>query len=135
MKRMLFKVFYYCINACCLTHCMLGKFHAFVVYRLFSKLFFSKKSFRNTIRVSNGLDPDQGITFNLLWKKDLFNLVISYSFVFSLFRIFREHRGKCAKRCAMTLFSVRPLTDFYFFIVRNINFLSMLNGIVTALRR
>ena len=25
----------------------------------FSKLTFSKKSFRNTIRVSNGLDPDQ----------------------------------------------------------------------------
>ena len=26
---------------------------------LFSKLTFSKKSFMNTIRVSNGLDPDQ----------------------------------------------------------------------------
>ena len=27
----------------------------------FSKLAFSKNSFRNTIRVSNGLDPDQDI--------------------------------------------------------------------------
>ena len=35
-------------------------FHAFVVICwLFSKLTFSKNSFRNTIRVSNGLDPDQ----------------------------------------------------------------------------
>ena len=35
-------------------------FHAFVnvVCRLFSKLTFSKNAFRNTIRVSNGLDPD-----------------------------------------------------------------------------
>ena len=36
-------------------------FHAFVVFCwLFSKLSFSKNSFRNNIRVSNGLDPDQG---------------------------------------------------------------------------
>ena len=35
-------------------------FHRFVVvYRLFSKLSFSKNSFRNTIRVSNGLDPNR----------------------------------------------------------------------------
>ena len=26
---------------------------------IFSKLFFAKKNFRNTIRVSNSLDPDQ----------------------------------------------------------------------------
>ena len=31
----------------------------FVVCRYFSKLTFSKKSFRNTVRVSNGLNPDQ----------------------------------------------------------------------------
>ena len=36
-------------------------FHAFVdVCRLFSKLIFSKNYFRNTISVSNDLDPDQG---------------------------------------------------------------------------
>ena len=29
----------------------------------FSKLTFSKNSFRNTIRVSNSLDPDQALTF------------------------------------------------------------------------
>ena len=35
-------------------------FHAFVVLCcLFSKLTFSINSFRNTIRVSNSLDPDQ----------------------------------------------------------------------------
>ena len=35
-------------------------FHAFVdVSGFFSKLTLSKNSFRNTIRVSNGLDPDQ----------------------------------------------------------------------------
>ena len=36
-------------------------FHAFVVSAsfFFSKLTFSRKSFRITIRVSNGLDPDQ----------------------------------------------------------------------------
>ena len=35
-------------------------FHTFVVIcRLFSKLPFSKNYFRNTIRVSNSLDPDQ----------------------------------------------------------------------------
>ena len=35
-------------------------FHALVVVcRLFSKLTFSKNSFGNTIKVSNGLDPDQ----------------------------------------------------------------------------
>ena len=39
-------------------------FHAFdVVCRLFSKLTFSKNSFRNTIRVSNCLDPDQDRPF------------------------------------------------------------------------
>ena len=35
-------------------------FHALVVIcRLFSKFTFSRSSFRNTTRVSNGLDPDQ----------------------------------------------------------------------------
>ena len=35
-------------------------FHAFsVVCLLFTKLTFSKKKFRNTIRVSKGLDPDK----------------------------------------------------------------------------
>ena len=35
-------------------------FHAFVVVCLhFSKITFLKKSFRKTVRVSNGLDPDQ----------------------------------------------------------------------------
>ena len=43
-----------------LTLCMLGNFHAFVVACcLFSKLNVSKNSFRNTIKVSNCLDPDQ----------------------------------------------------------------------------
>ena len=36
-------------------------FHAFVIVCwLFSKLNFKKKSFRNIIKVSNSLDPDQG---------------------------------------------------------------------------
>ena len=40
--------------------CILGNFHAFVVVCcLFSKLSFSKSSFRNAIRVSNGLDSHQ----------------------------------------------------------------------------
>ena len=39
---------------------MLGNFHAFVVVcSLFSKFTFSKNSFRNTIDVSNCLDPDR----------------------------------------------------------------------------
>ena len=39
---------------------MLGNVSRFyVVCRFFSKSTFSKNSFRNTIRVSNGLDPDQ----------------------------------------------------------------------------
>ena len=44
------------------TLCMLGNFSWFF-YRLlnfFFKLPFSKNSFRKTIRVSNGLEPDQG---------------------------------------------------------------------------
>ena len=41
------------------TLCMLGNF-SLLSADFFSKLPFSKKiSFRNTIRVSNGLDPDQ----------------------------------------------------------------------------
>ena len=37
--------------------------HAYVVICLFSKLHFSKSSFSNAIRVSNGLDPDQDRRF------------------------------------------------------------------------
>ena len=39
-----------------LTPCLLGNFSC---CRLFSKLTFSKNSFTNSIRVSNGLDPYQ----------------------------------------------------------------------------
>ena len=43
-----------------LQHCMLGNFSFFCCRLLtFYKLTFSKNSFRNTIRVSNRLDPDQ----------------------------------------------------------------------------
>ena len=43
-----------------LTICLLGNFaHFFVVCCFFSKLTFPKNSFRNMIRVSNSLDPDQ----------------------------------------------------------------------------
>ena len=45
------------INSTCITIitlCLLGNFHAF----LSSKSTFWKNTFRNTIRVSNGLDPD-----------------------------------------------------------------------------
>ena len=44
-----------------LTLYMLGNFSCFCFHLLtfFSKLTFSKASFRNTIRVSNSLDPDQ----------------------------------------------------------------------------
>ena len=43
-----------------LALCVLGIFHAFVgVCLLFSKLTFSKKSFRISIRESNSLDQDQ----------------------------------------------------------------------------
>ena len=46
------------------TLCMLGNFSCFFVVRvLFLKLTFSKKSFRNTIMVSNSLDPDQARHF------------------------------------------------------------------------
>ena len=45
-----------------LTFCMLGNISCFcqvVVCWFYSKLTFSKNSFRNTIRMSNGLDPDR----------------------------------------------------------------------------
>ena len=43
-----------------LTLCMLGNFSYFCCHLLiFSKLTFSKKSFRNPFREPNGLDPDQ----------------------------------------------------------------------------
>ena len=44
-----------------LNYCMLGSLRdfKFVVCSFFSKSSFSKISFRNTIRVSNSLDPDQ----------------------------------------------------------------------------
>ena len=41
------------------TLCMLGNFSCHLSWLFFSKLTFSKNSFRNTIRVSNSLDPDQ----------------------------------------------------------------------------
>ena len=48
------------LSACCLTFCMLGDFSCFCCCLLiFSKLTFSKKSFSNVIRVSNGSGPDQ----------------------------------------------------------------------------
>ena len=48
-----------------LTLCMLGNFAFFFVVCgfFFFKLTFSKKSFRNTITVSNNLDPDQARCF------------------------------------------------------------------------
>ena len=49
----------------CLPLCMLGNFACFfVVCGFFFKInFFSNKSFRNTIRLSNCLDPDQAQHF------------------------------------------------------------------------
>ena len=46
-----------------LTFCMLGNFATFCCHLLsFSKLpFFKKNSFTNTIRGSNGLDPDHDL--------------------------------------------------------------------------
>ena len=45
-----------------LTHCILGNFSCFfVVCWFFSKLTFWKNSFRNTIKMSNILDPDQAV--------------------------------------------------------------------------
>ena len=47
-----------------LNLCMLGNFACFfVVCRFFFTLTISKKSFRNTIRVSKRLDPDQARSF------------------------------------------------------------------------
>ena len=48
-----------------LTLCMLGNFACFFcrLWIFFKKLTFSKKSFRNIIRVSNSLDPDQAWRF------------------------------------------------------------------------
>ena len=43
-----------------LTHCILGNFSCILSSAdFFSKLIFQKNSFRNTIRMSNSLDPDQ----------------------------------------------------------------------------
>ena len=43
-------------------------FHAFLLSTVFfSKSTFSKNSFRNTIRESNSLDPDQARQFGLIW--------------------------------------------------------------------
>ena len=48
----------------CLTLCPLGVFPALLSSAdFFSKSTFSKNSFRNTIRVSNSLDPDQARHF------------------------------------------------------------------------
>ena len=55
-----------------LNLCMLGNISCFFVVCGFF-FFFSKKSFRNTIRVSNSLDPDQArqnmpdISSGLIW--------------------------------------------------------------------
>ena len=44
-----------------ITLCMLSNFSGFLLSSagFFQKLTFSKNSFRNTIRVANGFDPDQ----------------------------------------------------------------------------
>ena len=42
-----------------LTLCLLGSFHAYLSSADFSKATFSKNYFRNTIRASNSLNPDQ----------------------------------------------------------------------------
>ena len=39
--------------------CMLGNFTCFCCHLTFQNELFSKNSFRNTLRVSNSLDPDQ----------------------------------------------------------------------------
>ena len=60
-----------------LTLCMLGNFACFFCrLQIFLKLTFSKKYFRNTIRVSNSLDPDQAQHFAKSGSK-LFAKVIS----------------------------------------------------------
>ena len=41
------------------TLCMLGNFSCFCCLLIFFQNLLLKKSFRNTIRVTNGLDPDQ----------------------------------------------------------------------------
>ena len=47
-----------------ITCCLLGNFHAFLLHAgCFQNNFFSKISFRNTIRVSNSLDPDHASHF------------------------------------------------------------------------
>ena len=49
-----------------LTSCLQGKLHAFLLFAVFfSKSAFLKNFFRNSIRVSNILDPDQARHF--LW--------------------------------------------------------------------
>ena len=46
-----------------LTLCMLSNFTCFLSSADFLINFFEKKSFRNTIKVSNNLDPDQARRF------------------------------------------------------------------------
>ena len=56
------KLFVYLLTIQGYAFCMLDIFYAFVVVWLsadFLKLTFSKNSFRNAIRVYNGLDPEQ----------------------------------------------------------------------------
>ena len=48
-----------CRTVLVLTICLLGIFHDFCRLLNFSKLTYSKYSFRNNIKVSDGLDPDQ----------------------------------------------------------------------------
>ena len=50
-------------------HCMLGNFACFFLsfdFSFFQTNFLKKKSFRTTIRVSNGLDPNQAHYFGVL---------------------------------------------------------------------
>ena len=58
-----------------LTLCMLGNFACFfVICGFFFKLTFSKKSFRNTFRVSNNLDPDQAHVLSVfIWVQIVCN--------------------------------------------------------------
>ena len=58
----------------CLTHCMLGNFHAFLSSaEFFQNIFFEENtSFRNTIRMSNSLDRVIVVTFT---QTRLFNIL------------------------------------------------------------
>ena len=54
----------FCLFACwVILHAFLKSVDFFFFFFFFFKLTFTKKSFRNTIRVSNNLDPDQARHF------------------------------------------------------------------------